>query len=75
MVLEQMKWDVIINKFEKVKISICEFGLLFWRGTWSFRILREHEKTGYYVWWVKRPNTGILHDWVFLGEPLQTVLR
>ena len=73
MVLEQMKWDVIINKFEKVKISICEFGLLFWRGTWSFGILQEHEKLD--IMCEEWEGQIFYMNEFFIGEPLQTVFR
>ena len=73
MVLEQMKWDVIVNKFEKVKISICEFGLLFWRGTWSFGILQEHEKLD--IMCEEWEGQIFYMNEFFIGEPLQTVFR
>ena len=73
MVLEQMKWAVIINKFEKVKISICEFGLLFWSGTWSFGILREHEKLD--IMCEEWEGQIFYMTEFFIGEPLQTVFR
>lgn len=68
-----MKWDVIINKFEKVKISICEFGLLFWRGTWSFGILQEHEKLD--IMCEEWEGQIFYMNEFFIGEPLQTVFR
>ena len=73
MVLEQMKWAVIINKFEKVKISICEFGLLFWSGTWSFGILQEHEKLD--IMCEEWEGQIFYMNEFFIGEPLQTVFR
>ena len=68
-----MKCDFIVNKFEKVKISICEFGLLFWRGTWSFGILQEHEKLD--IMCEEWEGQIFYMNEFFIGEPLQTVFR
>lgn len=68
-----MKCDFIVNKFEKVKISICEFGLLFWSGTWSFGILQEHEKLD--IMCEEWEGQIFYMNEFFIGEPLQTVFR